>query len=107
MASSSFSGRCFFCMGRTEDFIRGWRLRNGSTAALCIRCGSDYLNGKLCETFHIGHDGWVNCTLCGKPLHCGCVISRYLYTELDFGGVGCSECFNAFIIQSGEVISGA
>ncbi|KAB2615819.1 B3 domain-containing transcription repressor VAL2-like [Pyrus ussuriensis x Pyrus communis] len=34
---------------------------------LC-KSSSDYVNGKLCETFHIGQDGWVNCTLCSKTI---------------------------------------
>ncbi|XP_004291684.1 PREDICTED: uncharacterized protein LOC101312407 [Fragaria vesca subsp. vesca] len=44
--------------------------------------------------FHLGETGWRDCSLCHKPLHCGCVASRSLYECLDYGGVGCIGCAN-------------
>lgn len=42
-----------------------------------------------------------------QRLHCGCIMSCHIYTELDYGGVGCSKCLlrSKKSMESGEVIS--
>lgn len=42
-----------------------------------------------------------------QQLHCGCIMSCHTYTELDYGGVGCSKCLlrSKKFMVSGEVIS--
>ncbi|KAM5585879.1 hypothetical protein ABKV19_005002 [Rosa sericea] len=83
---------CFCCKAESDQFVNGWELKDGSMAQLCKKCGSAYVNGIFCETFHMEAEGWRDCAVCGKPLHCGCIMSRHKYAPLDFGGVGCSKC---------------
>nr|XP_011461152.1 PREDICTED: uncharacterized protein LOC101299075 isoform X5 [Fragaria vesca subsp. vesca] len=85
-------GSCFFCKAESDVFVDGWKLKDGSSAQLCRKCGFAYVNGIFCETFHMGAEGWRDCAVCGKPLHCGCIMSCHKYAALDVGGVGCSNC---------------
>ncbi|XP_062018493.1 B3 domain-containing transcription repressor VAL2-like isoform X8 [Rosa rugosa] len=83
---------CFSCKAESDQFVNGWELKDGSMAQLCKKCGFAYVNGIFCETFHMEAEGWRDCAVCGKPLHCGCIMSRHKYAPLDFGGVGCTKC---------------
>ncbi|XP_040362276.1 B3 domain-containing transcription repressor VAL1-like isoform X1 [Rosa chinensis] len=83
---------CFSCKAESDQFVNGWELKDGSFAQLCKKCGFAYVNGIFCETFHMEAEGWRDCAVCGKPLHCGCIMSCNKYAPLDFGGVGCSKC---------------
>ncbi|PQQ10699.1 B3 domain-containing transcription factor VAL3-like [Prunus yedoensis var. nudiflora] len=90
--ASMASEHCFFCKAEIAEFITGWPLKDGSFAKLCGKCGYAYIHDKFCETFHSKSDGWRHCDGCKKRLHCGCIMSCHTYTELDYGGVGCSKC---------------
>ncbi|XP_030929025.1 B3 domain-containing protein Os07g0563300-like isoform X3 [Quercus lobata] len=92
-SSSSSPLLCFHCRQETSEFKKGWKLRAGGYAGLCIRCGSAYEEGKFCDIFHLDADGWRDCATCGKMVHCGCIMSFHVYTVLDFGGVCCIKCF--------------
>lgn len=83
---------CFFCKAECDQFVNGWKLKDGSLAELCKKCGFAYVNGTFCETFHVEVEGWRDCAVCGKPLHCGCIMSCHKYAPLDLGGVGCAKC---------------
>nr|XP_023895527.1 B3 domain-containing protein Os07g0563300-like isoform X4 [Quercus suber] len=97
-SSSSSPLLCFHCRQETSEFKKGWKLRAGGYAGLCIRCGlalfsSAYEEGNFCDIFHLDADGWRDCATCGKMVHCGCIMSFHVYTVLDFGGVCCIKCF--------------
>ncbi|XP_030929026.1 B3 domain-containing protein Os07g0563300-like isoform X4 [Quercus lobata] len=65
-SSSSSPLLCFHCRQETSEFKKGWKLRAGGYAGLCIRCGSAYEEGKFCDIFHLDADGWRDCATCGK-----------------------------------------
>ncbi|CAI9088592.1 OLC1v1022968C1 [Oldenlandia corymbosa var. corymbosa] len=76
----------------SDHFRNGWRLRSGDFAQLCPRCASIYEDGKFCDTFHSGHEGWRDCESCGRLVHCGCIVSFNTYMLLDSGGIICMGC---------------
>lgn len=71
---------------------KGWELKSGQAADLCIRCGSAYEKAAYCDTFHSEETGWRECSLCNKRLHCGCCASVSFLDIQDFGGVWCINC---------------
>ncbi|KAE9591329.1 putative transcription factor & chromatin remodeling CW-Zn-B3/VAL family [Lupinus albus] len=88
-----------------HDWKKGWPLRSGGFSQLCIKCGvmeewkrgildplSAYEMSVFCNNFHRQKTGWMECKLCNKPIHCGCVVSRSLFEYLDFDGIGCVSC---------------
>ncbi|KAL4342888.1 hypothetical protein HN51_061202 [Arachis hypogaea] len=91
-----------------HEWKKGWPLRSGGFAQLCIKCGFmeewkreiiDTLSANeyslFCNNFHRRDTGWKECNFCNKPIHCGCIVSKSLFEYLDFGGVGCVSCVNA------------
>ncbi|XAR58833.1 hypothetical protein NMG60_11014387 [Bertholletia excelsa] len=76
----------------TLEWKKGWSLKSGGFATLCHNCGTAYENLVYCETFHLEESGWRECRICGKRIHCGCIVSKYMHDYLDFGGVGCVSC---------------
>ncbi|KAK7272500.1 hypothetical protein RJT34_29128 [Clitoria ternatea] len=88
---------CFHCKSTTTAFTNGWKLKNGTFAQLCYHCGSAYENGKFCETFHKEFDGWRDCAICKKMLHCGCIVSEKDIVMMDYGGVCCMDCAQRFL----------
>ncbi|KAJ0047183.1 hypothetical protein Pint_04428 [Pistacia integerrima] len=103
MASSSSSASmkriCFYCKTVSTILRPGWRLRNGGSALLCIRCASAYEEGRFCNIFHLDASGWRDCVTCKKIVHCGCIMSTHTHTELDSGGVRCTECISNDILM--------
>ncbi|KAG2391421.1 B3 domain-containing transcription repressor VAL2 Protein [Vigna angularis] len=81
--------------GYAREWKKGWPLRSGGFARLCDKCGSAYANSIFCEKFHLHQTGWRECNFCNKSIHCGCIISRFSFEYLDFGGIGCSTCLRA------------
>ncbi|XP_019430570.1 PREDICTED: B3 domain-containing transcription repressor VAL1-like isoform X2 [Lupinus angustifolius] len=88
-----------------HDWKKGWPLRSGGFAQLCIKCGvmeewkpgildplTAYEMSVFCNNFHRQKMGWMECKFCNKPIHCGCVVSRSLFEYLDFDGIGCVSC---------------
>ncbi|PPD90156.1 hypothetical protein GOBAR_DD12914 [Gossypium barbadense] len=53
---------------------------------------SAYEQSIFCDVFHSKDSGWRDCNSCGKPLHCGCIASRFLLELLDGGGINCVSC---------------
>ncbi|XP_027091324.1 B3 domain-containing transcription repressor VAL1 isoform X2 [Coffea arabica] len=76
----------------SPEWKQGWGLKSGGFATLCSSCGTAYENLVFCEKFHLDEDGWRECKICRKRIHCGCVASKMLHEFLDFGGVGCITC---------------
>ncbi|XP_051142550.1 B3 domain-containing transcription repressor VAL1-like [Andrographis paniculata] len=76
----------------SSDWKKGWGLKSGAFATLCVNCGSAYENFVFCETFHSEESGWRECKLCRKLIHCGCIASKSLYEFMDFGGIMCQSC---------------
>ncbi|KAL8258830.1 hypothetical protein R6Q59_026783 [Mikania micrantha] len=76
----------------TVQWKRGWPMNVGGVATLCNACGTEYDHVRYCERFHLNEPGWRACTYCDKPVHCGCVVSKYLHECLDSGGVSCINC---------------
>ncbi|TYI38119.1 hypothetical protein ES332_A02G003700v1 [Gossypium tomentosum] len=74
------------------EWRNGWTLRSGDFASLCDKCGSAYEQSIFCDVFHSKDSGWRDCNSCGKPLHCGCIASRFLLELLDGGGINCVSC---------------
>ncbi|CAL8165899.1 unnamed protein product [Prunus armeniaca] len=74
------------------DWKKGWALRSGGFANLCLKCWSAYEQSIFCDIFHSKESGWRECILCGKRLHCGCIASMFLLDLLDGGGVKCIKC---------------
>ncbi|XP_050116202.1 B3 domain-containing transcription repressor VAL2-like isoform X3 [Malus sylvestris] len=74
------------------EWKRGWALRSGGFANLCLKCWSAYEQSIYCEVFHSNESGWRECGVCGKRLHCGCIASTLLLDLLDCGGVRCIKC---------------
>ncbi|CAN6575981.1 unnamed protein product [Malus baccata var. baccata] len=74
------------------EWKRGWALRSGGFANLCLKCWSAYEQSIYCEVFHSNESGWRECGVCGKRLHCGCIASTLLLDLLDCGGVKCIKC---------------
>ncbi|KAB2039371.1 hypothetical protein E1A91_D02G004400v1 [Gossypium mustelinum] len=74
------------------EWRNGWTLRSGDFANLCDKCGSAYEQSIFCDVFHSKDSGWRDCNSCGKPLHCGCIASRFLLELLDGGGINCVSC---------------
>ncbi|XP_031266781.1 B3 domain-containing protein Os07g0563300-like isoform X2 [Pistacia vera] len=103
MASSSSSASmkriCFYCKTVSTILRPGWRLRNGCSALLCIRCASAYEEGRFCNIFHLDASGWRDCVTCKKIVHCGCIMSTHTHIELDSGGVRCTECISNDILM--------
>ncbi|XP_016702500.1 B3 domain-containing protein Os07g0563300 [Gossypium hirsutum] len=91
-APTVFIGTCFHCQSQSDVFFSGWQLRDGSFALLCHPCGSAFVEGRFCETFHPEASGWRECDSCNKGIHCGCIMAAHSYAILDFGGVKCLEC---------------
>nr|KYP72991.1 B3 domain-containing protein Os07g0679700 family [Cajanus cajan] len=60
-----------------------------------VCCRSAYANSIFCETFHKHQAGWRECNDCGKPIHCGCIVSRSLFEYRDSGGIDCVTCAQA------------
>ncbi|KAL3517954.1 hypothetical protein ACH5RR_020543 [Cinchona calisaya] len=87
-----------FCMNEacrlttSSEWKQGWELKSGGFATLCSNCGTAYENSIFCVKFHLKEDGWRECRICRKLIHCGCVASKLLHEYLDFGGVGCISC---------------
>ncbi|PQM40275.1 B3 domain-containing protein [Prunus yedoensis var. nudiflora] len=93
----------------THEWKKGWPLRSGGFAHLCFKCGAAYEKLVYCDKFHAGETGWRDCSLCRKPLHCGCIVSKSLYECLDYGGVGCISCAKSSqprVIQNDDVLNG-
>ncbi|CAL2263268.1 unnamed protein product [Prunus armeniaca] len=93
----------------THEWKKGWSLRSGGFAHLCFKCGAAYEKLVYCDKFHAGESGWRDCSLCRKPLHCGCIVSKSLYECLDYGGVGCISCAKSSqprVIQNDDVLNG-
>ncbi|KAJ0512975.1 putative chromatin regulator PHD family [Helianthus annuus] len=80
----------------TDGFKKGWPLRSGDFAKLCVKCGTAYEQLAFCELFHLEDTGWRECTSCGKRLHCGCIASSAFIELLENGGVNCVSCSNSF-----------
>ncbi|TYI38127.1 hypothetical protein ES332_A02G003700v1 [Gossypium tomentosum] len=59
---------------------------------ILTRCRSAYEQSIFCDVFHSKDSGWRDCNSCGKPLHCGCIASRFLLELLDGGGINCVSC---------------
>ncbi|XP_042434371.1 B3 domain-containing protein Os07g0679700-like isoform X2 [Zingiber officinale] len=81
--------------GATEpggEWRRGWGLRSGGFASLCVKCGMAYEQLIFCDIFHQKESGWRECCSCGKHLHCGCIASKSFFDLLDTGGVQCINC---------------
>ncbi|CAI9107155.1 OLC1v1006451C1 [Oldenlandia corymbosa var. corymbosa] len=76
----------------SSEWKNGWVLKSGGFATLCYSCGAAYEKFAFCDTFHRKEDGWRDCRICGKPMHCGCVASKLLIDCLDTGGVACASC---------------
>ncbi|KAL3530979.1 hypothetical protein ACH5RR_010301 [Cinchona calisaya] len=76
----------------SSEWKQGWGLKSGEFATLCSSCGTAYEKLVFCDTFHLDEDGWRECRICRKRIHCGCVASKLLHEFLDFGGVGCISC---------------
>ncbi|CAH1418024.1 unnamed protein product [Lactuca virosa] len=83
----------------TSQWKRGWPMKAGGFATLCCACGTAYDNVRYCERFHLNEPGWRECNSCDKPVHCGCVVSKYLHECLDLGGILCIKCLRAKAIQ--------
>ncbi|KAK1437015.1 hypothetical protein QVD17_02800 [Tagetes erecta] len=79
----------------TTQWKRGWALKAGGFATLCYTCGTVYDHVNYCERFHLNEPGWRECKFCEKPIHCGCVVSKYLHECLDLGGISCIKCIIA------------
>ncbi|XP_020210182.1 B3 domain-containing transcription repressor VAL1 [Cajanus cajan] len=79
----------------SREWKQGWPLRSAGFARLCEECGSAYANSIFCETFHKHQAGWRECNDCGKPIHCGCIVSRSLFEYRDSGGIDCVTCAQA------------
>ncbi|XP_065031934.1 B3 domain-containing protein Os07g0679700-like isoform X3 [Musa acuminata AAA Group] len=74
------------------EWRRGWGLRSGGFAMLCVKCGLAYEQLAFCDIFHQKESGWRECSSCGKRLHCGCIASKSSFDLLDIGGVQCIGC---------------
>lgn len=83
----------------TSQWKRGWPMKAGGFATLCYTCGSAYDDVRYCERFHLNEPGWRECNSCDKPIHCGCVVSKYLHECLDLGGILCIKCIRAKATQ--------
>ncbi|KAK9065987.1 hypothetical protein SSX86_015389 [Deinandra increscens subsp. villosa] len=79
----------------THQWKRGWAMKAGGFATLCYSCGTVYEHVNYCERFHLNEPGWRECKFCEKPIHCGCVVSKYLHECLDLGGISCIKCIRA------------
>ncbi|GKB27073.1 B3 domain-containing transcription repressor VAL1 isoform X1 [Tanacetum coccineum] len=79
----------------TSQWKRGWAMKVGGFACLCYSCGTAFDNLRYCERFHLNEAGWRECKFCEKPIHCGCIVSKYLYECLDSGGIACMKCVRA------------
>ncbi|XP_042438436.1 B3 domain-containing protein Os07g0679700-like isoform X1 [Zingiber officinale] len=90
------TGKCMnVACGATEpggEWRRGWGLRSGGFASLCVKCGMAYEQLIFCDIFHQKESGWRECCSCGKHLHCGCIASKSFFDLLDTGGVQCINC---------------
>ncbi|KAL4587834.1 hypothetical protein LXL04_000708 [Taraxacum kok-saghyz] len=84
----------------TPQWKKGWPMKTGGFANLCYACGTAYDNVRYCERFHLNEAGWRECNSCEKPVHCGCVVSKYLHECLDLGGILCIKCIRANTTQS-------
>ncbi|XP_054818967.1 B3 domain-containing transcription repressor VAL1-like isoform X2 [Prosopis cineraria] len=91
-----------------HEWKKGWPLPSGGFAQFCNNCGisieckldnfdsiSAYEASIFCNKFHLEETGWRDCSFCNKPIHSGCIVSRYLFDYLDFGGIGCISCIKA------------
>ncbi|KAK1428602.1 hypothetical protein QVD17_17441 [Tagetes erecta] len=79
----------------SSQWKRGWPMKAGGVATLCFACGTEYDHVRYCERFHLNEPGWRECKYCDKPVHCGCVVSKYLYECLDSGGIACINCIRS------------
>ncbi|XP_071715417.1 B3 domain-containing transcription repressor VAL1-like [Rutidosis leptorrhynchoides] len=99
--SSSSSSSSKICMNAlcgtksSQQWKRGWPMKAGGFATLCYPCGTAYDHVTYCERFHLNEPGWRECEFCKKPVHCGCVVSKYLHEYLDLGGISCIKCIRA------------
>ncbi|PQP98503.1 B3 domain-containing transcription repressor VAL2 isoform X4 [Prunus yedoensis var. nudiflora] len=64
------------------EWKKGWALRSGGFANLCLKCWSAYEQSIFCDIFHSKN----------LRLHCGCIASMFLLDLLDGGGVKCIKC---------------
>ncbi|KAI6687009.1 hypothetical protein NL676_032922 [Syzygium grande] len=80
------------CGSPCPEWTKGWPLRSGGLARLCLQCGSAYENSLYCNLFHQEESGWRECRFCGMRLHCGCIASSSLIEFMDSGGVMCVCC---------------
>ncbi|KAL8141371.1 hypothetical protein V2J09_007392 [Rumex salicifolius] len=79
----------------SSTWKKGWQLKSGQIADLCLNCGSVYEKLAYCETYHSEETGWRECSMCNKRLHCGCSASLPFIEIQDFGGVWCISCANS------------
>ncbi|URE41239.1 B3 domain-containing protein [Musa troglodytarum] len=82
------------------EWRRGWELRSGGFASLCVKCGMAYEQSAFCDIFHQKESGWRECCSCGKRLHCGCIASKSFFHLLDTGGVQCTGCMKNLEVPS-------
>ncbi|THU68221.1 hypothetical protein C4D60_Mb08t01630 [Musa balbisiana] len=82
------------------EWRRGWELRSGGFATLCVKCGMAYEQSAFCDIFHQKESGWRECCSCGKRLHCGCIASKSFFHLLDHGGVQCTGCMKNLEVHS-------
>ncbi|KAJ0792312.1 putative transcription factor & chromatin remodeling CW-Zn-B3/VAL family [Helianthus annuus] len=66
-----------------------------SFCIIFVECRTEYDRVRYCERFHLNEPGWRECKYCEKPVHCGCVVSKYLHECLDSGGISCINCIRA------------
>ncbi|KAL4558447.1 hypothetical protein LXL04_036647 [Taraxacum kok-saghyz] len=95
MSSSKICMNGLCAAKTTHQWKRGWPMKAGGFATLCYSCGIAYENVTYCERFHLNEAGWRECKFCEKPVHCGCVVSKYLHECLDLGGITCIKCIRA------------
>ncbi|VFR01980.1 unnamed protein product [Cuscuta campestris] len=94
-----------FCMNEmcrattSSEWKKGWGLKSGGYSTLCSNCGSAYEHLAFCDMFHMNESGWRECRMCGKRLHCGCIVSMYLYDYMDHGGISCINCTRLLGVQ--------
>ncbi|XP_071737998.1 B3 domain-containing transcription repressor VAL2-like [Rutidosis leptorrhynchoides] len=90
----------------TPQWKRGWAMKAGGFATLCYSCGTAFDHVNYCERYHLNEPGWRECKFCDKPVHCGCVVSKYLHECLDLGGISCIKCIRARGTQALKPIQG-
>ncbi|XP_021726023.1 uncharacterized protein LOC110693198 isoform X2 [Chenopodium quinoa] len=85
---------CSFCHQFTSTPREGWRLRNFTYTKLCGPCFFAYSDGSFCQKHHRHEDGWRQCDVCERRVHCGCIMSLHLFETNDTRGVTCKKCLD-------------